>query len=357
MGLGVDLVSNGAVPNSDSSGGVDWIPLYFTSLLLVALLLVTAAVGDETAAPAPVPPGTGSPVAPLVPEARPTAPARPTPTPTPSSTPAPPARPDARATLPGGRVTVFGGNRFLVAYYGTAGTGSLGVLGEASPERIVPRLLRAARPFAKAGRKTQPVFELITTVAHATPTKTGTYSSDIDHALVKQYIRAAHRHGALVVLDLQPGKANFLTVAKRWAWALKDPYVGLALDPEWRMSRGGVPGRKIGSVSAAEINRVSRWLSALTTRENLPQKVFVLHQFRTDMIRGITRVRSHRNLALVQHVDGFGPPKAKLSTFRAVAKPRQFALGFKLFYDEDVPRMRPAQVLRIRPRVSFVSFQ
>jgi hypothetical protein len=133
--------------------------------------------------------------------------------------------------------------------------------------------------------------------------------------------------------------------------------VGLALDPEWRMGPHGVPGRRIGSVSAAEVNRVSAWLDGLTARQGLPEKVFMLHQFRPEMIRHIERVRDRDNLALVQHVDGFGTPGEKLATFHRVVRPRQFALGFKLFYDEDVHRMRPAQVLAIRPRVSFVSFQ
>jgi hypothetical protein len=271
--------------------------------------------------------------------------------------PAEPAAPAKTAQLPGGGRRIFVDHRLLVGYYGTAGTGSLGVLGEAGPERIVPRLLRAAAPFARGGRTVQPVFELIVTVAHAGPTKTGAYSSDIDRAQVRRYIDSAHRHGALVLLDLQPGRADFLTVARRWQWALEDPWVGLALDPEWRMGHHGVPGRRIGSVSAAEVNRVSQWLDQLTERNGLPEKVFMLHQFRTDMIRNIAHVHDRAHLALVQHVDGFGTRRQKLATYRHVIRPRQFALGFKLFYDEDVHRMGPAQVLRIRPRVSYVSFQ
>ncbi|MCX6397596.1 MAG: hypothetical protein NTV23_14005 [Propionibacteriales bacterium] len=123
------------------------------------------------------------------------------------------------------------------------------------------------------------------------------------------------------------------------------------------MSQGGVPGRRIGSVSAYEINEVSRWLDDLTVAEGLPQKVFVLHQFRTDMIRKINLVSARPNLAMVQHVDGFGSPAAKLATFRAVLRPRQFTPGLKLFYDEDVPLMQAARVLRIRPEISFVSYQ
>jgi len=276
---------------------------------------------------------------------------------TPEAAPAAPAAPAATSELPGGGQRIFANGRFLVAYYGTAGTGALGVLGEAPPEKIMPRLTRAAAPFARDGRTVQPVFELIVTVAHASPTKTGTYSSNIPRAEVRRYIAAAHANGALVVLDLQPGRADFLDVAKTWQWALKDPWVGLALDPEWRMGPHGVPGRRVGSVSAGEVNRVSAWLDDLTAADGLPEKVFMLHQFRTDMVRHIDRIQDRDHLALVQHVDGFGTPGQKLDTFHAVVRPKIFALGFKLFYDEDVHRMRPAQVLRIRPRISFVSFQ
>jgi hypothetical protein len=60
---------------------------------------------------------------------------------------------------------------------------------------------------------------------------------------------------------------------------------------------------------------------------------------------------------MVQHVDGFGTPKQKLATYHAVARPRQFTMGFKLFYDEDVRRMGAPQVRTVRPPVRFVSFQ
>ena len=137
----------------------------------------------------------------------------------------------------------------------------------------------------------------------------------------------------------------------------KDPYVGLALDPEWRMGKRGVPGQQIGSVSAGEINRTSAWLRDLVRRNALPQKLFVLHQFRTDMVRDITAIKPRTGLVMVQHVDGFGTPGQKLATFRTVARPRQFRMGFKLFYDEDVRRMSAADVRRVRPKVRFVSFQ
>ena len=270
-----------------------------------------------------------------------------------------PAQPTARAVprLPGGGTRVFGHQRFLVAYYGTAGTGVLGVLGEGAPDTMHERLVRAAEPFGREGERVQPVYELIVTVADAVPGPDGDYSHDISTGSVREYIDAAHRNGALVVLDVQPGRSDFLTVVKRWTWALKDPWVGLALDPEWRVGPRQVPGQLIGSVGAAEVNRVSAWLSNLVERRRLPEKAFVLHQFRTSMIRDIARVRERAGLATVQHVDGFGTRSQKLATYHAVARPAQFAMGLKLFYDEDTNLFAPHRVRKIRPPVSFVSYQ
>jgi hypothetical protein len=273
-------------------------------------------------------------------------------------TPEPDPAPDQRATgLPHGATSIFGDGRFLVAYYGTAETGALGVLGETPPDVMSRRVQRAAAPFARRHQPVQVVYELIVSIADRYAGGDGDYSHDIARSEVQKYIDAAHEHDALLLLDIQPGRGDFLAAAKRWAWALEDPYVGLALDPEWRLGRHGVPGSRIGSVDASEVNRVSSWLRDLVAAEALPQKLFVLHQFRTDMIDHIGAVEPRRGLVMVQHVDGFGTPGQKLDTFHAVARPGKFLMGFKLFYDEDVHRMSPADVRRINPRVRFVSFQ
>jgi hypothetical protein len=258
--------------------------------------------------------------------------------------------------MPFGKGPIYPGHT-LVAYYGTAGTGTLGVLGQDTPDRVTKRLRTAAAPFARKGAPVQIVYELIATVADGIPGPDHDYSHDIATGSVREYIQAAHRNKAFLVLDLQPGRTDFLTVARRWRWALRDPWVGLAIDPEWRMGSHQVPARVVGSVRAREVNAVSGWLDDLAAHDHLPPKLFMVHQFRTTMVEHIERVVPRKRLVMIQHVDGFGSPRQKLATYHAVARPRQFHMGFKLFYDQDVHRMSAARVKQIRPRVQFVSFQ
>lgn len=324
--------------------------LFLVLLAIVGLIVIAWGAGEQgpdgdAAAPVDVVEPEGAPVNPREPED--------------ADEPEPSAEPEPSdpVALPGGGTEVFAGNRFLVAYYGTGQTASMGVLGESPPDVMDRRLHRAAAPFRGPGRPLRHVYELIVTVADASAGPDGDYSHDIPREVVETYIRAAHRNDALLLLDVQPGRTGFHEAAQRWEWALRDPYVGLALDPEWRMGPREVPGRTIGQVRAAEVNRTSRWLAGLVRDEGLPEKLFVLHQFRTDMVLGIGRIKDRPGLAMVQHVDGFGTPQQKRATYHHVAKPRQFAVGFKLFYDEDVRRMGPREVHALRPKVRFVSFQ
>ncbi|MEV4640983.1 hypothetical protein AB0J80_26945 [Actinoplanes sp. NPDC049548] len=264
--------------------------------------------------------------------------------------PAPPPK-----ELPLGGTKVFPAYR-VVAYYGTAGNAALGVLGEGSPDRMLPRLRAAAKPFA-GGRKVQVAYELIASVAQAGPGEDGDYSRMIPLDRIAHYVDQAKRHKVLVILDLQPGRGDFLPQARRLERFLVQPHVGLALDPEWRMPAGKVPGKTIGRVGPAEVNRVSAYVAGLVTRHALPEKLFVLHQFRASMLPGVARIEKRPGLAMVQHVDGFGTRSEKNATWNRLRRPQQFHLGYKLFYDEDVKRYGAADLLRFRNVPELVSFQ
>jgi hypothetical protein len=275
---------------------------------------------------------------------------------TPSTTPS--ARPQAAtppAQLPLGGTKLFPAYR-VVAYYGTPGTAVLGVLGEGPPDRMLPKLRSAARGFA-GGRKVQVAYELIATVAQAKPGSDGDYSQMIDEAGIQRYVDQARRNKVLVILDLQPGRGSFLPQAKRLEKFLVQPHVGLALDPEWRMPAGKVPGRTIGRVSAAEVNSVSGYVSGLVAKHRLPEKLFVLHQFRSSMLPDVHRIQKRPGLAMVQHIDGFGTRSEKDATWARLRRPQQFHLGYKLFYDEDVKRYQAKDVLKFKPVPDLISFQ
>jgi hypothetical protein len=202
-----------------------------------------------------------------------------------------------------------------------------------------------------------PMFELIATIAHPFPTPSGLYRTHQEDAVVRSYLKAVRRIDGVLVLDIQPGRDDFVRALRRWEPYLRQPDVGVALDPEFSMGPGQVPGRQLGHTNAAAVNRASAYVAEIVRRHRLPQKLFMVHQFRTDMVRHIGNVKHRAGLAMVQHVDGFGSRPQKLATYHAVAKPDRFTMGFKLFYDEDRNLFSPARVLRIHPRIRFVSYQ
>jgi hypothetical protein len=161
----------------------------------------------------------------------------------------------------------------------------------------------------------------------------------------------------ILLLDIQPGRSDFFSEAVRLERWLREPDVGLALDPEWRVAAPDVPGVVIGSVDAREVNATSAWLAQLVARHDLPQKLFIVHQFTDDMVDD-TRLRRREELAMVLNADGFGTQPVKASKYHAFTRRAPtFHQGFKLFYEEDAGLMTPAQVMRLRPRPDVIVYE
>jgi hypothetical protein len=261
--------------------------------------------------------------------------------------------------LPGGGQVMFPGRR-LVALYGHPGTAVLGALGAQDLSASIARAKQVAEPYRTGGVPVVPTFEIIATTAQASPGPDGRYSAVSSVASLRPWVRAAGAAGMYVVLDLQPGRADLLDQAERYRSLLALPYVGLALDPEWKLAAGQKPLEQIGTVDASEINRVSDWLSALTATHRLPQKLLVLHQFQLSMIGHEDRLDTgHDNLSMLIHMDGQGSPSLKDETWSGVvgARPDGVALGWKNFYTKDHPMLTPAQTLAKRPCPDMISYQ
>jgi hypothetical protein len=269
--------------------------------------------------------------------------------------------------LPGGGQVVIDPRRpaarRYVGLYGVTSSPALGALGEQPIEQSVTRAKRMARDYAQivpGHVDVVPMFEIIATVASASAGSDGDYSSEQRIADLRPAVEAARDAGIYVLLDLQPGRTDFVTQAKRYRSLLRQPHVGLALDPEWRLRPGEVHLEQIGSVGIDEVNAVGDWLAGLVRRQRLPQKMLLLHQFRISMLRNRDRLdTSHDELAFVVQMDGQGPQGTKLETWAAIRAdaPPRLRFGWKNFYDEDTPTRSPADTMALEPPPVFVSYQ
>src|SRR5215212_6948799 len=266
------------------------------------------------------------------------------------SAPKPPSLPrGGRTILPKFRV---------VAYYGAPQDDELGILGIGPPALAAKRLERQAKPYARPRRPVLPAFELIAAIVTSEAGDGGDHSMRQDPSTIRRYLRVARAQRMLLLLDIQPGYAPFLQEAKALERWLKEPDVGLALDPEWSMEPPLLPAQEIGSTDAETVNEVSRYLANLVRRNDLPQKLLVVHRFTGDMIQSEHELERDPGVALVVNVDGFGDRPNKVSKYREFTRDlRRRYNGFKLFYQEDLNLMSPKQVLHLRPEPDLVVYE
>jgi hypothetical protein len=248
-------------------------------------------------------------------------------------------------------------SRRLVAMYGNDVSAQLGVLGEQPPAAAAQRLAGLVEPFRAGDRPVQGAFELIATIATSFPGTDGLYRSPSTAEHVQRYLDVALANDLYLILDIQPGRSDFLTELRRYEAFLRLPNVGVALDPEWRVGPGQVPGQVVGQVGAAEVNAVADYVAGIVAQENLPDKLLVVHQFQERMITDRHLLREPPGVVSTIHMDGFGTQSQKLTTYRFVHADPPFSNGFKLFFDEDVDMFSPAEVLALDPVPDLVTYQ
>jgi hypothetical protein len=258
--------------------------------------------------------------------------------------------------LPRGGRVILPGHR-IVAYYGSPQDRELGTLGIGRPRQAGARLAKTTHAYARYG-PAWPAMELIAVVANGAPGDDGLYRTRIRDQVIGRYLKAARAMKALLILDIQPGRSDFLKESMTLSKWLRQPDVSLALDPEWRVNAPDVPAQVIGSVTAREVNAVSFWLAGIVRRGHLPQKLLLLHRFTQDMIAGQDDLKARPGLAITINVDGFGGQAVKRVKYKQfAAENTRFFNGFKLFYEEDSGLMRPRQVVHLRPPPNVVVYE
>jgi hypothetical protein len=273
-----------------------------------------------------------------------------------SSTP-PASAPPRPPQLPrGGRVLLP--DYRVVALYGAPQDAQLGELGIGTPQQATAKLIAQALPYQRPNRPVMPAFELIATLVTAAPGNDGRYRYRQSDAVIERYLTAARHAKALLILDIQPGRARFMDEVRAYRRYLLQPDVELALDPEWSMRPGQVPGQVIGSTDAAVVNQAGAYLAQLVSDHDLPQKLLIVHQFTTGEIQRKRLLTAHAGVALVINIDGFGDRPNKISKYRLFARPtRRWFNGFKLFYHEDTNLLPPRAVLSLRPQPNVIIYE
>jgi hypothetical protein len=252
----------------------------------------------------------------------------------------------------------------IVAFYGNPLQKRMGILGEIAPDDMLARLDReiAAWNAADPSHPVQPALHLIAVVAQHQPGTAGKYRMRMDSALIEQVYGWAKKKNALLFLDVQVGQGTLQEELPRLTPFLKRPDVHLGIDPEFSMKRGDVPGTKIGTFDASDINYASGLLQNLVTSEKLPPKVLIVHRFTRDMVTGYRRIKLDPRVQIVMNMDGWGPPSLKRESYRRYVYqyPVEYT-GFKLFYKNDTKAgdklMTPAEVLALNPRPIYIQYQ
>jgi hypothetical protein len=249
----------------------------------------------------------------------------------------------------------------LVSYYGHPFSEAMGVLGQLEPEAMVEELKEQAKAYTKIDPDlpATPTIELIASVAQSSPGPDGLYLNRTPTDVIEEYAKVAEESGCLLLLDIQIGHSTIADEVEVLMPFLERDYVHLAIDTEYDMAPGAIPGEQIGSSSGEEIMDAARTLSELVEEKDLPPKVLVIHQFAYSMITNKHAIEPVPNVQIVLHADGFGTPDQKIQKYNALVRdqPIQYG-GFKLFYEQDAPMLSPEQVLEVlEPNPAVVSYQ
>ena len=351
-------------PSSAAIEGLDPFQVY---LRLTGILTTTLVTDDK----APV----ATEQAPMVTAAQPAPPAA-APAVVGAPQPAPP-KPAAAATTPvtrpptspGAQTTPTTGplqpsvfeQAQIVSFYGYPGIGTMGELGLHTPAGAAAAVARVAAEYdaLNGPREVMPALHLIVAVAQRHPGNSGLYLQRMGDERLSEYIEAAREAGILLFLDVQIGWSDALTETRLLEDALREPFVHLALDPEFATrNKGTAPGVAIGTLGSADVNAVQHYLAGLVREHNLPPKVLVVHQFLKSMLTGVEYYDDVAEVDVTIDMDGFGNPYVKLTKYDLYAT-ADYAerAAIKLFYRWDAPLMTPARLLSLDNPPDLVIYQ
>jgi hypothetical protein len=262
------------------------------------------------------------------------------------------------APLPG---SILPANR-IIAFYGNPKSRRMGILGQFDHEEMLRKLDSEVAAWNRIDPATPaiPALHVIVLVADATPGPSGKYRTRHDSAMIEKVYGWARSRNALMFVDLQIGQS---TLQAELPWIEKfliRPDVHLGIDPEFAMKGKAVPGTRVGTYDAADINYASQFLANLVDKYKLPPKILVVHRFTVPGVTHADRIKLDPRVQIVMDMDGFGPPWMKRDTYWRVIKqePVQFT-GWKQFsrLRNDKPPTPRGDILRLWPVPLYIQVQ
>lgn len=253
----------------------------------------------------------------------------------------------------------------IVAYYGNLYSNKMGALGEYPPVQLWEKLHLEVAAWEKADSLTpvQPALHYIAVVAQGSPMADKTYCKRMPDAQIDSVLTIARMHNAIVFLDIQVSHSSYQNEVPRLEKYLKMPHVHLGIDPEFSMKDGSIPGKKIGTIDAEDVNYCSNYLAQLVKDNNLTPKILVVHRFTQGMLRNYKNIILRPEVQIVMHMDGWGEPILKRSTYQLYIRkePVQFT-GFKLFYKNDLKKapntlLTPEDLMKLKPQPIYIQYQ
>ncbi|MFN8979380.1 MAG: hypothetical protein ACK5XT_05345 [Gemmatimonas sp.] len=251
----------------------------------------------------------------------------------------------------------------IIAFYGNPLSTRMGILGEFETGEMLRKLDAEVAEWNRLdpAHPVQPALHLIAMVANPHPGPSGKYRTRMDSTLIEKVYGWAKSRNALLFVDLQIGQS---TLEEELPWIekfLMRPDVHLGIDPEFAMKRsGGIPGKRVGSYDAADINYAIRFLANLVEKHNLPPKVLVVHRFTQKGVTNYKDIRLDPRVQFVMQMDGFGAPWLKRDSYYSYIKkePVQFA-GWKQFTKpkNDKPATSRESILRLWPVPLYIQLQ
>jgi len=252
----------------------------------------------------------------------------------------------------------------IISYYGNLYSKRMGILGELPKKEMLKKLQSEVARWQAADStvKAIPALHYIAITAQGTPGKENMHRMRMPFKQIDTILDWAKPINALVFLDVQVGHSSVKKEVATLETYLKLPNVHLGIDPEFSMKNGEIPGSKIGTFNAEDINDAIDILVKIIRENNLPPKVLVVHRFTQGMVRNFEKIKKVPEVQIVMDMDGFGSKVLKRSTYlRYIYKePVQFT-GFKLFYKNDNKNdwemYTPEELLKFTPKPIYIQYQ